>query len=161
MKIKNKELLNLDGALKSVGNLEGVRFAYAVSRNIARLKPEIESLHSSIKPSEEFNNFDKARVELAEKHADKDEAGKPVIIKGKNGEEYEIKDKKKFEKELEALKKEHKVAIDGRDKQIEDFNKMLEDEIEFDAYTIKIEDVPKNITPQQMTGILGIIEDNK
>lgn len=152
--MKNGEALKLNRDLQDI-NLKGVKFSYAIARNIAILKPIIESLKKAQEPSVEFQKYDLERVVIAEKYAKKDENGKPVII----GESYIFEDKKIFDKEVETLQKKHKKAIDERTKQIEDFNKLLEEESTVALNLINIKDVPEEITSTQMIQIYQLIEN--
>lgn len=153
MKYKRKQLLSLYQSLKSVGNLKGVKFAYAVSKNLQLLESEIKSINEAQKPSEKFQAYDKARVELAKKHA-KTEEGKPVV---KNNS-YVIENEKAFNEELETLKTEHKEALDEREVQLNEFKELLKGEVEIELHKVKMDDVPADITVTQMEGIFAIIE---
>lgn len=148
--------------LNDLGSLQGVKFAYAISRNINKLKSEMESIDKTLQLPEKYKEFDTARVGLAEKYADKDENGKPKKEKSANGSEQfiiSIVNQKKFDKEFEAIKKEHQEAVDLRDKQIEEYTKLLEEESTVEFYKIKLEHVPESITTKQLNGIYDIIEE--
>ena len=114
--MKKNEILQLYRALNTLGQLQGVKFSYSISRNLAILKPEIEALEKASTASEEFIEMDKERIKLVEEYAEKDEKGKPK----KKGNEYVIPEDKKedFENAFEAFKIEHKELYDAREKQI-------------------------------------------
>ncbi len=59
--------LNLFNALNKLGYLSGVKFAYAVSKNMGLLKSEADSLTKANEP------YENARIELAKKYSKKDE----------------------------------------------------------------------------------------
>ncbi len=161
MRKRNIELIQLYNTLHSVGNLKGVRFAYAVSKNIHKIKPHIESLQDSVKPSEEFQKYDKERLELAEKHAKKNKDGQPNKITDldNNTQSYDIENEEKFQKELKKLQSKYKDALEEREKQIEKYKELLQEEADVELYKIKVEDLPEDITPQQMTNLFMIIDD--
>jgi hypothetical protein len=164
MKLTKNKVVELYIALNSVGHLSGVKFAYAVSRNIAILKPEIESIQAAEKPREAFQQYDKERIELAEKHAKKVNGLAQTIVSGKRKDgspllEYVIENRQLFDTELMALKEKHKAAIDERERQEEEFESLLKDETEVDLYKIQLKDVPQAITTRQMTGIYLLIAD--
>ena len=152
--MKNREILELNQALSSL-NLKGFKFSYGVAKNIALLKTEIESLQKTMVASEPFKEYEQARIALAEKYSKKDESGNPIV----KGNEYEIADREVFDKELIKLQTTHKVAIEERQKQIDDFNKLLEEEAKVELYKIKLEDVPEDITTEEMTAIYVLIEE--
>ena len=155
--MKNKELGPLLQRINACGNLSGVKFAYALSKNKKLIMREIEMLNEVIKQSEEYAKFEKKRVELCEKYAKKDEKGKPKIEKN----EYLIANRKKFEKELEKLRADNKEPLDKREIQVKEFNELLENESSYVPFKIKLEDVPKEITASQLDGIKDLINDNE
>src|SRR3990167_3118759 len=112
--MKKSEVIRLYRALNQLGNLSCVKFTYAVARNIAALKSEIESLEKATVASLEYQEFDKLRVELVEKHAKKNDKGKPII----EGNTYVLEDEKAFNKAFDKLRDSHKKVVDAREKQI-------------------------------------------
>ena len=150
------EVLQLYNNLNQLGKLSGVKFSYAVARNLALLKPEVEAINKTLEPSKEFLEWDKERVALAQEYSKKDEKGEPVIV----GNRYVMENEKTFNKELEKKQKNHKSAIDAREKQIEEYMKLLEEKTdEIKLYKIKLEHIPESITTQQMNGIVDIVEE--
>lgn len=154
MKLTKQGILDLNAALNSCGNLTGVKFAYAIARNKTKLKPEIEAMQEAYKASDSFLQYDKERIELAIKHAKKID-GKPQIENG----EYVIEDKEKFDNDLKLLRETHREAIEARGKQEKDFTELLKEEVEIDLYTIPPSYVPENISANQMTGIISIVQE--
>jgi hypothetical protein len=152
--MKNNDILNLYDGLSKI-NLKGVKFSYGVAKNIALLKTEVESLSKAQESSKEFVEYDNARIELAKKHAKKDDKGEPVVEKNS----YVIENQEAFDKEFETLKKTHKKALDERENQIKDFNDLLEKETDIQFHKIKLEDVPEDISTEQMTTIYDLIEE--
>lgn len=153
--MKKSEALQLFKSLNSLGNLTGVKFAYAVSKNLGLLKPEIVALDKSLEPSPEFTKYDELRVELAKKHAKKDDKGNPIIENAR----YVLENEEEFNKEWEALKVEHKPALDGRQAQLDEYDKLLETECDINLHKVKLEFVPEAINVQQIHAISAIIEE--
>ena len=150
------EVLQLYNNLNQLGKLSGVKFSYAVARNLALLKPEVEAINKTLEPSKEFLEWDKERVALAQEYSKKDEKDKPIV----EGNRYVMENEKTFNKELEKKQKNHKSAIDAREKQIEEYMKLLEEKTdEIKLYKIKLEHIPESITTQQMNGIVDIVEE--
>ena len=156
--MKKSEILTLFRALNTLGQLQGVKFSYSISRNLAILKPEIEALEKASAPTPEFLEMDKERIKLVEEHAEKDEKGKPK----KKGNEYVIPEDKKedFENAFEAFKIEHKELYDAREKQIEEYTALLETESDIKLHKVNLADVPQNITVSQMHSISSFVEDS-
>ena len=152
--MKYIEILNLADALSKL-NLPGVKFAYAVAKNLNILKVEVQALETARKTTEDYNKFDKERIALATKHAKKDDNGKPIVV----GQNFEIENMEEFEYELAVLKEKHKEAIEKREAQLKDFEDLLQKEVEIKLHKIALEDVPQSITTKQMTDIYSLIEE--
>lgn len=150
-----QEVLNLFNGLNKVGSLVGVKFAYGVSKNIAKLKLEVDALEKSLEASEAYKTYDQLRIELCKEHAKKDTDDKP-IIKDNN---YVMESDDEFEAEFEILKEENHVVIAAREAQLEEYRDLLKTDVSVDLHKIKLEDVPAEITTAEMFGILPIIED--
>lgn len=90
--LKRFEVINLIRNFGEVKDLQGLKFAYAVARNINILKPE-------------FERYEKDRIALAETCAKKDKDGKPET----KDNTYVFEDLKLFQEELQKLNDE---AID-------------------------------------------------
>lgn len=156
--MKNEELFMLNQAITTVGNLSGVKFAYAIAKNKKVIETEIEVLKESVKPSEKFTEYEKKKAEIVKKYADKDEKGN---YKADANNQYVVETQKvEFEKEVAPLNEEYKEEIDKRDAQVKEFNEvMLKAEAKFIPFKIKKEDVPVNITVAQTTAIFSLIEE--
>lgn len=150
--LTNQEVIVLHNQL-SILNHSGVKFSYAIARNVAILKPLVQSLKDSVAPSEDFAEFDGERIKLAIEHSKKDEKGKPVIENGN----YVVEDS--FHKSLEPLKKKYKEAIEGHQKKLEEYNALLNETVEIELYGIKYEWLPESITSKEMSAILPLVED--
>lgn len=160
-KLTKQQVIELQSALNSVGNLSGVKFAYAVARNKAKIQGEIEAITAAQKASPEFAEFEEKRIELAKKYAKKNDKGEFELIDGPEGKSFSVEDKDGFNKEFESLKAEYKETLDAREKQKVDFENLLKEEIELDLYTIPFSSVPEDIKADQMSGLLPIIEEDK
>ena len=158
--IKSEALL-LHKNLNLLGALTGVKFTYAVARNLSLLKSEVESIDKAIEGSEKFMEYDKARIALVELHAEKDDKGKAKIETSARGaQQYVIdEDNKFFKKAFDTLKEKHKEAVDARDKQTEEYIKLLATDSDVKVYKVKLDDVPKEISAVQMAGIYDIFSE--
>ena len=150
------EAISLYHALSKLGNLSGVKFAYAVSKNLSLLKSELEALQKAVEPNEEYKVYDKKRVELAEKYSKKDENGKPVVVNN----EYDLENKKEFLSEFAKLQKEFSKEIEGRENQVKEQNELLKTEYTGEIYKVSLSDVPKDINVTQMESIMPIITED-
>ena len=155
------QTISLYRNLNQLGQLGGVKFSYAVARNINLLKTEIETIESTMKASPEFMAFENERIALLEKHAEKDEKGKLKKEIAENGSQQYVVgvNEKKFQKEFDVLKVKHKDAITAREKQADDYTKLLITESDFKPYMVKLAELPKEINARQTAGIYEIIEE--
>jgi hypothetical protein len=142
MKVKKSELMRLWAAIeKQMENNKHlpVKYGYFLAQNKIKIKDEVNALMEIVKPSQEYSRYDQRRAELAKSMADKDGAGNPII----EGGNYRIvENKEKFEKQLDGLRKEFKSEIEKVEKQLEEYNDILKEEIKFDGYKIRMQDLP-------------------
>ena len=159
--MKNIELLNLEKALKEVGGYPGVKFGYGVAKNLNIIESEIKAINKASEPSKVWQEYDKKRVDLAIKHAEKD-ANKipkrtPPDAQGRFS--YIIADETAFSKDWDELKAKYKDALDKREKQEAEWLEFLEKETaKIVFHKIKLSDVPKEITGNQLANIYQLIE---
>lgn len=156
--MNNEDLFKLLQGLNEVAGYKGARFAYAVARNIDKLTNECKLLEKQVVPSEEFQEFENKRLELAKGYCDKNEDGSPVtkdnmfVFNGGTQMPKELADA------MEALVNENKDLLEARNAQISDFNVLLKDLSDFVPYKLKEEFLPDDITAAQMVNILPIID---
>ena len=127
----NQKVLDLAEALEKVGNLKGEKFVYCVARNNNLLRPILK-------------NYIEARKALQESFAKKDEKGEPILLDdkdqyGRPSKKYDITDLKTFNEKLEEL---------------------LKEETEVKLYRINQDILPADITADQLTGIMDLVDDN-
>ena len=158
-KLTKQEVLDLHNGLHAVGHLSGVKFAYAVSRNISKIKPEVIALQKGFDIKPEFEEYEKERQVLAKSQAIQ-ARGKPQQKVEGGIAKFVIKDQKIFDSKLKALKKKHKKAVDGREKQMKEFKLLLEEKIEIELYQVVLKDVPEGISAKQMSSILPIVTED-
>lgn len=159
------ESIALFQALNKLGNLRGVKFAYGVSRNLALLKPELESLEKASAFTDEYKEFETKRIALVEKFAKKDEkTGKALKNRDLNSqsENYIIEEGKQEEldKEFEALRSENQEVWDARVKQVEEYNELLKTDSSVVLYKVNLSDVPTDISVAQMHSISAIVSED-
>lgn len=150
-----KEFINLYQMLGYLGELTGARFTYTISKNKEILKNVVEEIQKKAEMHESYREYEKERVELNEKYTKRDKDGNPEV-KDKN---YVIKDKAKFEEEVEKLKEKHKEAIEEREQQRKDVEELANKEITLDLKTIPLSIVPDKVTVDQMDVLSILIKD--
>ena len=150
-----KEFINLYQMLGYLGELTGARFTYTISKNKEILKDVVEEIQKKAEMHENYSEYEKERVELNEKYTKRDKDGNPEI-KDKN---YVIKDKVKFDEEVEKLKEKHKDAIEEREQQRKEVEELANKEITLDLKTIPLSIVPDKVTVDQMDVLSILIKD--
>lgn len=148
--MQKKELLNLYEAIKIVGDLRGMKFVYAMAKNVNLIKDEIDSILKAVN-TDEKKEFEDKRIELAKKYSKKDKDNKPIMINNS----YIIGEEEKFNKEFSSLKKEYKECLDKEEK----FLKTEAPKINF--YKIDKDDIPEGITVNQLSNIFVLIKDDE
>jgi len=142
-----RDLLRLNNVMVNLS--EGVhklKFAYFIAKNIGLMKVEIDAINEINKPCEEYNIFEEKRGELIHKYADKNENGDPKIIN--NRFIFTVENRKKYDLELEPIKEEGKIAHNLEKERNEQFEEMLNEEIEdFKGFKLKFEYLPEEIQP--------------
>jgi hypothetical protein len=151
--MKKRNLYELMESINKVSDLKGVKFAYTLIKNKKKIENEIKILEEIIKPSEKFTLYETERIKLCELYCDKDNNGNPIIENNR----YKILDIDKFNDELTNLKNNNKNTIDDRDKQIAEYNNLLMEDVDIEFDMIKFEDLPIDITSDQLESISFMI----
>ena len=171
--MKNKEIQRLLKGLEAVKNLPGAKFAYAVGRNLNKLKPISDSIDKSLKMPDEYQKYqeehERCRLELCKQHAKKDENGEPIsevveIGNGKKQKRYVFEDKAAFDEAYTfmctGLKTEYADMFVEMEQNYKDFQAFLEEELaeELILHMVKSDNLPEAITGEQIDNIIEIIE---
>ncbi len=155
MNITKRELLRLHAGLVAVGPLTGVRFPYAVVKSMRALSKEVEALKAAAKRSDAFLEFEQARWQLCEEHAKRDADG-PVMVDGN----YQFADPKRFQRAFKKLTMKHTDAWVAREKQMEEYEALLDEEAEVTLHQVDVDDLPDDITSAQLNAIFEIVSEN-
>lgn len=151
--MKRRELSAIIDTLEDVSELKGAKFAICLLKNRKEIEKQIEedrkNFETLLKPSEKFEKYDKLRVDLCVLHSEKDENGEPVI----EDEKYIIGDSELFDIELDKLSKTYDITIQKRKKQIEEYQKIMEEDIDITFHQLDIEDIPNDISEIQLRGL--------
>jgi hypothetical protein len=155
--MKNVDLFRLREGLNDVSNLKGVKFAYVVLKNKKIVEEEIETLQKSVEMSLQFQEFERKRIGLCEQFSEKNKDGSPIIIINA----YSIPDRETFESEVSQLKNKYLECVLEREKQLREYDKLLNEESDVinRLSKININNVPDDISATQLDAIKEIIED--
>ncbi len=171
--LKNSEILALYQALKNLPpHFSGIRFLYAATRNVQKLKEVAGSLASAEYTIANFRQQDKTfikyeeeRIELARSYASRDAEGNPLTrgidFQGGRREIYDVPPEKEaeLEKAVEILQKKYRKAFDLERKCQEDFSMLMDESSEVDLYMVPLPEVPETIQSGLFSQIYPIIEE--
>jgi vacuolar-type H+-ATPase subunit I/STV1 len=156
--MKRKDFSAAVEALNSVSEIKGVKFAYAVLKNRKKIEVQVEEdkpiFEEILKPSEGFKEYEQKRIELCVLHSEKDDNGDPIT----NDNRYKIIDTVKFNEELTELSTEYKVSIDDRQNQMNEYNTLMEENIEINFQKIDFDTLPEDISESQLRSIEFMID---
>ncbi len=147
--MKRRDLYTHLQSLETVKDLKGVKFAYSILKNKKKIEEEIKLFEEVIKPTSAYEEYERKRIVLCEIHSEKDTEGRPVIL----GDKYKLVDIDLFNTELEKLKGGYQDIIEERIEQINEYNKILDEELILDVIKINFIDLPLDITPKQLESI--------
>ncbi len=152
--MKNVDLYRLHKWLERVSKLWWARFSYAVSKNKNIILDELKTLEESKWQTDSYKEYEKKRIELCELHSEKDWDWKAII----ENNIYKIVNYKKFNKELEDLRTEHKEAIDEQKTKDEEYEKLMQEETEIEFFEIKRDILPEEMTSELLDPFFELIE---
>jgi hypothetical protein len=149
------EIRDIWNGVAHLGNLVGVRFVFTVHANRERLREIAQSLEEGIKPSAEFKVFQQEYAKLRREYQDDTRPMPPnteAPIDPARAEDYRAKAK--------ALEEKYKDLLEQRQRQIEEFNELLQEKREVNFLAIPVSKVPKEITAGQMQLIMPMLQDD-
>ena len=134
IKATKGELVNVINGLFAVQELKGKKFSLVVSKNIAILQETLKEVEDAGKPSEEFMVLATQVNEIANKN------------------EEDAKE------QIDTIEKENQELVASRRTQMDKVTEMMTEETSVDLYTISEDILPEEVTAQQITKIIKIIE---
>lgn len=143
MKITKRDLLRLYNSITLIeGRRFTVKFSYFIAKNKVGMRDEITALDRARKMSTEFAAYDKERISLARKLADKNDDGSSII---QDSSFLITKKIDSFQEELSHIRKKYADAISDREKQITEFEELLDGTVEYEGTKVKFKHIPDNI----------------
>lgn len=148
------EAVSMFNTINAMVYMTGARFTYAIAKNMNSLKEEVQALAKILEQDDEMKAFEEKRIELAKKHAKKDEkTGNPISVKNN----YVLLDEAAFEKEYQQLREENKEVVEKYDKQVAEYSELLKEDCDIKLHKVRLEDVPAEVNAMQMTAIMHMI----
>jgi hypothetical protein len=151
-----KRLFELEQGMGKLSNLKGVKLNYALVKNKRLIESEI-SILKEIMVDQPYSDFTNKRIAINVKYAKKNENGNPVIENN-----HYIIDEENLEvhnTEIAELLEQNKEVIDNFKKKEKEYYDLLETELDAEFHVIDIEEVPADITYEQMEILADFIAD--
>lgn len=155
MKITKERVLEITGSKQSLATLKGVKFAYAVAKNMKGLEAEVEALKEASYKSEKMEAYNKEYTEILEAEAKRDEAGNIIAVG--NGQ-VAIKSQSDFKKKIKSLDEKYAEELAAKKAADEKFTELLKEEFEFDFYQVEESELPADISVEQMSVIFEMVK---
>lgn len=153
--MKNIDLFVLGESLKenleSLKQLKGAKFTFMITKNIDILENEMKRISSHVNPTEKYKEFENKRIELCVNFCKKDENNNLIYKTIDNSQEYDIDiTDSKWIDSINKLKDEYNDSIKIRDKQINDYNKLLDENTDIIFNKINIDDISDDVSLEHM-----------
>ena len=129
--LANKQILEIFQGLHAVSSIQGSRFAILVAKNMKEMRKVLDPIDQKALPSQEFQELS---VEMNK------------LIEAEDGEA------------IEKMESDNSELIEERKKQLEAVNEELEKDSDIYIYKIKEDQLPDEITGEQLQRLLEIIE---
>ena len=141
--MKKGELYGLHQSLSEAARTsKGIKLGYALIKSIRFVEKDIMTLEDLRKPSEEFQEYDRKRIDICLAHAEKDDKGQPkTMMSAQNNKEYVITDRPAFEKAIEELREQYKAAVDDHEARKDKYNQELASECTPKVHKIKFSEI--------------------
>ena len=134
IKATKGELVNVINGLFAVQELKGKKFSLVVSKNIAILQETLKEVEDAGKPSDEF------------------------MVLATQVNEIATKDEEDAKEQIDTIEKENQELVASRRTQMDKVTEMMKEEVSVDLYTLSENILPEDVTAQQITKIIKIIE---
>jgi hypothetical protein len=167
VKVAKRSILEMWAVLERLSDIKGtkdIQFQYGIARNKEKLRPEVKALEEARKPPEGYDKYEEARMALVKEHAKLNpETGEPLTYDEGRRIAIDPAKQKMFDKKVEALQKsaEHKEVVEQYRVQIDQYNEMLDEEIEVGPLHPMVLDLfpPDQITGRDLDVLVHILKE--
>ncbi len=152
MTFKKKNLVNIEAAIRALldGKSKSKKLAYALVKNSKILESEVTAIKQAYDTeSESYKEYLGKLRDVYNKYGAKDANGN-VKLTPTGFELAKEEDREAVTKDILSLEEDYKEALEARAKEMEEYQAMLESEIEVDLQPIDFEDLPDEINPEIM-----------
>jgi hypothetical protein len=146
--IKRSRVLEIVQGYETLKTLQGIKLAYAISKNLTALKREQQCINDAIPVMKNAEKYREQYSEILEAEAKKDENGNFIPVGNGN---VALVNQTSFTAKLKALNKKYaaeQAEQQANEKKFEEF--LSKDEFEFDFFQFEEIHLPETITVEQM-----------
>lgn len=155
IELKKSELIEMFQTIESLKEKYNKNFTYAISFAKRAVKNEAESLIEAIAPSDSYREYEDKRTDLIKKFGAKDEDGKLITNNGAIKIDPSLIDECKIA--IKNLEDEYSSVLDEREKDFQNFEKVLEETTTIQFEMIDWDIIPDTIEQSLMDALLPII----
>ena len=146
--LKNYQIMDLAEAFMRIGKIENLvstkKFSYALVLNDERIQSNVKAITSIAKPSESYIEFEQKRQEIISKYADTDSDGN-IILNDNRWVVFKPENREAAVEEIKSLTKEYSDVIELRNKDIDEYNELLDADVELNIHMVSLDDVPEEV----------------
>lgn len=156
IKIKNIDLIKMNNTLMEYNSkVISKYFSYVINKNLNIIKDDIQVLKKLSIPPKEYVDFEKIRRSICEKYSEKDDNGSSIF----ENNSYAIKDEciYVFQQEIKELIDKNKQVVEDYKNSQNEFNNILEKEVEYDLEEVGFDHLPDEISPESLNAIMYIV----
>lgn len=158
MKVTKGKIVEIANALEAIKSTNKV-LTYAIIKNKKIIEPEVEALREALKTdSEGYTKYIGEIRDIANEYGEKDAEGN-IVATQTGFKTAEGVEQDEVQTKINDVNEKYKGAIEERDNQIEEYNKMLTEEVDVDFYEISLEAIPEDVDSQIINVLFDIIKD--
>lgn len=153
--MKNKDLYKTRNILtKWYNSTCSKNMSYAIYKNMEMVDKVIDTFDTLSEVPIEISKYEMERKRICEKFSKTDKDGNPII----EDENYVIDDEHGYDTEISSLNDRYKKVLDDRAINMDNFNKMLEDDCRIIFEKVSKEDLPDKISPKEIKELSFMIK---
>jgi hypothetical protein len=166
VKLPRNKILQILRVLTAIsGDKMPSKGAYAVLKNKKAADKErelLEEIQKNLEVPEGINDYEVKRLELCEEFCLRNEEGEPVKVRDQLGREnFQFSEEMlpAWQEAINNLTEEYKEPLEAKRKIEEDFNNLMDEEVEIKFHLVKLEMLPDEISPAVLEAIEDIIDE--
>jgi len=160
--MKKADLYRIKAGLEEFGEVKGGAFAYKSIKNLELVTKEVEVLNKLREPTETYiKNIQTPLQELVRKYAEVDENDNVIEEITPEGTKIKVDASKQeeFLAERDVLLEKESKLVKAYDKQMEGFEKVIEEDTDIEFIMYVEADIPDNVSVKDLYQIRELLKD--